>query len=279
MLLQCVGTTAYYAEQFRTARAAFEAMRVVGLELNHGRITADAYHFLGRVITDANVTITPSGSLLPFRRVRPGCAGELRIAIQCFEEAARHEPAHDAVGLAHDWRQQAKLWRLLGEQERARAAEAEARDCFGDSPAVANLLLDWGRDAVISSTDETRRERRAEELLRTGIEHCITISWWMLLSRTLAALGDVYALRDHEAALDCTLAAMLAWPGVPSAREYRRMASLFGDLVESSDRSPEAIQARADLRRWPFDAVYAVAPFGPRTVAEVVRPAVERQGR
>jgi tetratricopeptide (TPR) repeat protein len=219
-------------ERFARAERAYAAWLTIGRVLADRSTEADALRFLGKAVLEQGVSVDPEG--LDWRSAdRPE---RLHRAIGYFRQARAIRPPNDEVGLADDWRQEARARHVLlavdGDASAQRAAkraedEAEGRAGSGAGWTRMYLFLDRGlwhlADVQVA---------KAEEQLAQAVDLAIESRSDATLSPALGQLGTVYSLdpRLRRRAIDHCVAALLVWPWPFDTRDSRKSVHLFRHL-------------------------------------------------
>jgi len=259
-------------EQLGKARTTFTSLETIGEVLADPQLVATALHFRGRVLLEFGTHIEEEG--LSWRSVRS--ASSLNRAVAYFNQARDRRPSGDWQGRGHDWRQEAKAFRLLGDEQLAERAEVEAQALLGSSLAYANLCIDRGRFALSAEDDH-----QAANLLHQGLYlawelRSPTLVWSSLsgLADLTASTADMIAGTRHsyDQAFAYASAALVAWPispGKGELRRFRRTARLFRALAELTGQQRVELAQVVDTARYPYDLLTQLPNFSMHQVQGV----------
>ncbi|MGH2350078.1 MAG: hypothetical protein ACRDI2_21995, partial [Chloroflexota bacterium] len=212
-----------------------------------------ATHFLGRVLVE-QAAESMDGELV-WRTIRRGQRHLVEHAHADFRQAgmARHAGS-DRLALGHDWRRDAEALWLLHEVKDARHAERKAQELLQHGPAAANLYLSQGRFALSNGNDA-----RGQDLLHQAAHLAWLHSSPIVLSAALGGLAELYAIGhrswQRRLALDCCLAALIAWPFTRTAKDFRRFVRLGQALLELADLQGKPARHLVEPDQFPFDLI------------------------
>ena len=244
------GHVCHVRGRFVAAERAYAAWLRVGRVLADPAIEADALKFVGKAVLEQGAAVDAEG--LEWRSAeRPEF---LRRAVDHFRQARAVRPQDDEIGLADDWRQEARARRVLlavdGDARALRAAkraeeEAAGRVGSGASWARMYLVLDRGHWLLADV-----QAAKAEEPLAQAIDLAIVSRSDATLAVALAQLGVAYTFDPGQRlrAIDHCVASLLVWPWPFDTRDFRKSIHLFRHLDASMTDVVRFVEKDGDLR-------------------------------
>jgi hypothetical protein len=158
------------------------------------------------------------------QRVMPATI-DVQAALISFLKAdrLRHGAIND-LGIAHNLKNAAHALHLLGDHAQAHQFEYEAREIFGESPAITNLLMYEGKWGVARQDDA-----KGGAMLRMSAGLADEYGLRLMVSSALGGLADLYTRQQRwSEARDCAEVALALWPYARGARDARRFVEVLG---------------------------------------------------
>ncbi|MGI8857799.1 MAG: helix-turn-helix domain-containing protein [Thermomicrobiales bacterium] len=254
------------SDQFDRSQATFTTLDAIGQELGSGHMMAEARQFRASQLIELGLQYLDDA--LTWNTAT--CPELLDRAIAMLGDA-RALRANTTLRRGHDWRLEAKAWRILGNRKAARRARDGAEECFAGSLAIGHLRLEQG------IAESARGDlKSATEILRETAYLAWELAQPMLLSRALGFLGETLGELGAttpsciEPALDCSYASLIAWPYHFDCRYFRSVAKLTIALFGLADRPVELAADRADPTKFPFDLVSQTSPYDTQRITTIM---------
>lgn len=222
--------------KFRAGAGCFRFVERLGLLLADRELQAEGLHWQMRTLVERGTTPARDGE---WRVVRDRAA--LDRALVCFDELTRRQvwPADDD-NMGQHLRWKARILELLGDASDANKERARAEAYFSEEPNTIHLhhlWFDLGVAAVVADD-----ARAAGRYLNQALDHSARIKYPKTVADALACLSYVGGVSlssaEHERALSCAIAALLAFPTYLDTEEGKLILGWCADLADDLAGQP-----------------------------------------